>query len=90
MKATTVDDLYYEDGERLRLMDRLVERLRDARARVRLGLPLVEELDTLLDEAAAEIEESTIDVGLVACRNVDSNQWGRDKRERLPRKKGAA
>lgn len=34
----------------------VVERLRDTRARLRLGIPLIDELDVLVDEAALELE----------------------------------
>lgn len=48
--------------------DDLVLRLRDARARVRLGLSLVEELDVLLDEAAEELESAADIASVVEVR----------------------
>lgn len=39
-------------------MDRIVERMRDARQRLRLGLPVADDLEALLDSAAEVIEEA--------------------------------
>ena len=61
---------FYEAPSRTARLERLIERLRDARARIRLELALTEELDELLDEAADELEEAQVDVGLSELRGV--------------------
>lgn len=39
-------------------VERTIERLRDARQRLRLGLPVADELDELLDDAAELLEDA--------------------------------
>lgn len=50
------------DSPRRLQMERVVERLRDARQRVRLGIPIADQLDALLDDAAELLEEAETDV----------------------------
>lgn len=51
-------------------MEDLVERLRDTRTRIRLGLKIDVELDALLDSAADELEEAAVDVSLCEGRGL--------------------
>lgn len=51
-------------------IDHLVERLRDARDRARLGLAITEDLEELLDDAACELEEAGVDVQLSESRGT--------------------
>jgi len=83
-----VDDLEWETQERLRKIDVLVERLRDAKQRMRLGIAVADPkgLDVLLEEAADELEECGVDVSMVGAQDARTRHWNKEPRGRLSRR----